>query len=263
MIPEGTFVDTWGWVALGHHRDPRHQEVKRFYQELRKAGGEFYTSNYVLDEVATLLFRRDVFREAVKFIEGIFESVQQGQLTIERITSERFAAAWKLRNRFYHWFSAQKEGKRLRTFDFLGFTHYCTKTRRGHFRLGRKTSRLKFRQKIKQLNQWLKAVRNLVELKQWWEILKLKFVDHFRYYGISGNMPYIGAFYKYVLRFAFKWINRRSQKKSYNWVQFNRYLQYNPLPKPRIYHLTYTLSSKWGCIAEEPYALCDGRTYVA
>ena len=99
-MPEAIFMDTWGWIALGHHRDPRHLEVKRLYQEHRKAGGTFYTSDYVLDEVVTLLFRREVFGKAVRFMEGIFEGAQQGQLTIERITSERFAAAWRLRKRF-------------------------------------------------------------------------------------------------------------------------------------------------------------------
>ena len=46
-----------------------------------------------------------------------------------------------------------------------------------------------------------------------------------------------------VLRLAHKWINRRSQKKSYNWQQFLKFVKYNPLPLPKIYHLTYTLSS--------------------
>jgi len=50
-------------------------------------------------------------------------------------------------------------------------------------------------------------------------------------------------FYKLAIKLAYRWINRRSQKKSYNWAQYSRYLKYNPLPKPKIYHLTYTLSS--------------------
>ena len=100
MIPEPIFIDTWGWIALGHHRDPSHPRVKRFYQKFRKAGGVFYTSDYILDEMATLLFRREIFGEAVRFMEGIFESAQQGLLMIERITSERFAASWSLRKHF-------------------------------------------------------------------------------------------------------------------------------------------------------------------
>jgi len=142
----------------------------------------------------------------------------------------------------YAWDRTQREGGKLATFDFLGFTHYCTKTIKGYFKLGRKTSRERFIQKLKGINVWLKYVRNQVELKKWREVLNLKLVGHFRYYGISGNMPQMRAFYKQVVRLLFKWINRRSQKKSYNWTQFLKYLKYNPLPQPKIYHLTYTLS---------------------
>jgi len=129
----------------------------------------------------------------------------------------------------YPYLSAIKKGKRLATFDFLGFTHYCTKTRRGYFKLGRK-------------NQWLKEIRNMIKLKEWWEVLRAKLLGHYHYYGLSGNMPEMKAFYKHTRRLAFKWINRRSQKKSYNWIQFYNFLKYNPLPKSKIYHLTYTLS---------------------
>jgi len=101
LTAEAIFVDTWGWIALGHRRDSCHPEVKQFYQEIRKEGGAPYTSDYILDEVVTLLFRREVFGEAVRFMEGVFESAEQGQLTIERITSERFAAAWRLRKRLH------------------------------------------------------------------------------------------------------------------------------------------------------------------
>lgn len=143
----------------------------------------------------------------------------------------------------YLWLKARQEGRKLVTFDFLGFTHYCDKTRKGGFKLGRKTAKSKFRQKIKELNQWLKKIRNLVNMQEWWALLRMKLTGHYRYYGVSGNMPEIRAFYRQVVILAYKWANRRSEKKSYNWQQFNRYLQYNPLPQPRIYHLTYTLSS--------------------
>jgi len=143
----------------------------------------------------------------------------------------------------YPWQRAQQEGRKLATFDFLGFTHYCDKTRNGGFKLGRKTSKAKFRQKIKEMNQWLKRVRNLVKMQEWWAVLGSKLIGHYHYYGISGNIPEMRAFYKRTVTLAHKWANRRSQKKSYSWQQFHRYLKYNPLPQPKIYHLTYTLSS--------------------
>jgi len=166
----------------------------------------------------------------------------------------------------YPYFRALGKGEKIRTFDFLGFTHYCTKGMRGHFKLGRKTSKEKFRQRIKETNQWLKGVRNTVELEEWWGVLKVKLTGHYRYYGISGNMPEMRAYYNRVVRLVFKWINRRSQRRSYNWAQFHRVLKYNPLPKPKIYHLTYnTTSSTRGYTIEEPSAgklhagFCEGH----
>jgi hypothetical protein len=143
----------------------------------------------------------------------------------------------------FAWQKAQTKAEEVSAFDFLGFTHYCDKTRTGAFKLGRKTARKKFILKAKELNLWMKKVRNLVELGEWWQVLRLKLVGHYRYYGVSGNTHAIRAFHTKALRLAHKWINRRSQKKSYNWKQFLNFVKYNPLPQPKIYHLTYTLSS--------------------
>ena len=143
----------------------------------------------------------------------------------------------------YVWQSSQKEGRKTATFDFLGFTHYCDKTRYGKFKLGRKTSSLKFRQKIKAMNEWLKNTRNLVKLEEWWEGLRVKLLGHYRYYGISGNTRELRKFSIQTSKLAYKWINRRSQKKSYNYKQYCDFKKFNPLPKPKIYHLTYVLSS--------------------
>ncbi len=165
----------------------------------------------------------------------------------------------------YPYYAARDEGKKLETFDFLGFTHYCTKTRKGYFKLGRKTSRMRYRQKLKETNRWLKDVRNMIKMEDWWKVLRMKLIGHYRYYGISGNMRDLKAFYNQTVKLAYKWINRRSQKKSYNITQFYKMLEYNPLPKPKIYHRTYIPSSYWGNLTEEPYAgnphvrFCEGH----
>ncbi len=100
MSPDPVFVDTWGWMALGHRRDPGHSEIRRFYQELREQRVPVYTSDYVLDEVITLLFRRELASEAVRFTEGLFTAAALGHMVVERVTSDRFAAAWELRKQF-------------------------------------------------------------------------------------------------------------------------------------------------------------------
>jgi len=93
---------------------------------------------------------------------------------------------------------------------------------------------------MQEMNIWLKRIRNLARLKVWWKLLGLKLPGHFQYYGMSGNFRWMHNFYHQVVRLAFKWINRRSQKKSYNWDQFRRFIQFNPLPNPKIYHSLYT-----------------------
>ena len=143
----------------------------------------------------------------------------------------------------YVWGQAQREGKKVETFDFLGFTHYCDRTRKGAFKLGRKTASKKFRQKVKELNTWMKRVRNYVELKDWWRVLRMKMIGHYRYYGISGNYPALRKFYRCAFKLAYKWINRRSQKRSMNFAKYLRFLEFNPLPQPKVYHSLYTLSS--------------------
>lgn len=138
---------------------------------------------------------------------------------------------------------AKKYGFKSETFDFLGFTHFCDKTRKGKFKLGRKTSRKKFTQKMKDMNLWLKHIRNRVELKEWWKSLGTKLLGHYLYYGMSGNFRGLQNFYDHTLRLAFKWINNRSQKKSYTWNKFQNFIQFNPLHKPKIYHSLYNLKT--------------------
>ena len=143
----------------------------------------------------------------------------------------------------YAWEKARVQGKKVKTFDFLGFTHYCAQTRKGNFKLGIKTAKDRQKRSLVEMNEWLKRVRNVKEIKEWWKILRMKIVGHYRYYGISGNSHSIGEFYYWTTRLVYKWVSGRSQKKRYDWDKFNRYLKYNPLPKPRIYHATYALSS--------------------
>ncbi|KHE91471.1 MAG: group II intron reverse transcriptase/maturase [Candidatus Scalindua rubra] len=138
--------------------------------------------------------------------------------------------------------NAKRQNRRANTFDFLGFTHYCDKSRKGGFKVGRKTSRKKFKAKCKDMSLWLKSVRNLVKTKEWWKVLRAKLQGHYQYYGVSGNMPSIAQFSTITVRLVRKWLNRRSQKKKMSWSKFNDYLMCYPLPKPNIKYNLYTLS---------------------
>ena len=100
MRYKAVFVDTWGWMALGHRRERRHVKVKQLFRELRRQKVPLYTSDYVLDELITLLFQRETFQEATRFVGGILAAAARGQVHLDRITSVRFEAAWKLRQQF-------------------------------------------------------------------------------------------------------------------------------------------------------------------
>jgi group II intron reverse transcriptase/maturase len=140
------------------------------------------------------------------------------------------------------WKRSKVTGEKLSTFNFLGFTHYCTTSRKGKFIVGHKTSRQSLMCKLRETKEWIKKVRSMLPLRDWWPILKAKLIGHYNYFGISGNMRSLQQFYGQVIAMVFKWINRRSQKKSMNWRKYQRYLQWYPLPTPVIYHSIYTLS---------------------
>jgi group II intron reverse transcriptase/maturase len=139
--------------------------------------------------------------------------------------------------------NAMKQKRGDNTFDFLGLTHYCTQSRHGGFLVGRRTIAKRFRKKIGELKQWLKAQRNLLKLRDLWKVIAAKLRGHYQYYGISGNYRGIYRYYCGTIKLVFKWLNRRSQRKSFNGVQFTKYLERYPLPKPFIAHRFYGLST--------------------
>jgi group II intron reverse transcriptase/maturase len=137
------------------------------------------------------------------------------------------------------WKQAQRSKEKVETFTFLGFTHYCGKSRQGYFVIGHKTSKENLSRKLKETKEWLKKIRNKLRLKDWWPVLKSKLIGHYNYFGVSGNYRCLTKFYQSVFWMLFKWINRRSHKKSMNVEQYQNYLQWNPLPTPRICHAMY------------------------
>jgi RNA-directed DNA polymerase len=137
------------------------------------------------------------------------------------------------------WKQAQRSKGKVETFTFLGFTHYCGKSRQGYFVMGHKTSKENFCRKLKETKEWLKKIRNKLCLREWWPVLKSKLTGHYNYFGVSGNYRCLQQFYNGIFSIVFKWINRRSQKKSMNFDQYLHYLQWNPLPTPRICYAMY------------------------
>lgn len=135
--------------------------------------------------------------------------------------------------------NAEKRGEKPDTFNFLGFTHYVDKTRNGKFKVGRKTRKDKLNRSLKEFGEWLKGTRNRVSIEEIWKLIAQKMRGHIGYYGVSENSRGIGEYYNAAIKLVHKWMNRRSQRKSMTWKEFNQYLKRYPLPKPKIRHNFY------------------------
>jgi len=81
-------------------------------------------------------------------------------------------------------------------------------------------------------------------ISQIWEKLKLKLNGHYRYYGVSENSVSVKRFRQETIRLVYKWLNRRSQRRSFNWKEFFSYLDRFPLPVARLYHDLYALGDR-------------------
>lgn len=129
-------------------------------------------------------------------------------------------------------------GKReARTFNFLGFTHYVTRSRKGRFVVGRKTEGKRLRNKLKQLNVKLRKMRTEGG-RAMVAYLRRHLRGHIQYYGVSGNSRIVASYVYYATYYLFKWLNRRSQRCSLTWKRFGAVVR-PLLPQARIVHDLY------------------------
>ena len=120
------------------------------------------------------------------------------------------------------------------SFDFLGFTHYVGRDKNGRKRVKRKTSKKKYKASLLRCKEWMKRNRN-IPIKQFMRIMKAKVQGHCNYYGITDNRMAVSNYIDECKRLLYKWLNRRSQKKSFCWDKFSLFLDKYPLPKAKTY----------------------------
>jgi RNA-directed DNA polymerase len=130
----------------------------------------------------------------------------------------------------------QRQGVKQETFDFLGFTFYIGKSRRGFYLAKLKTNSKRFRGKLKKVNDWARNIKDKYPMKTIMQIAAAKLRGHIQYYGVSHNFEDVDTFVTRVIRILFKWLNRRSQRKSFLWEQFRIFLDRVNFPKAKIYH---------------------------
>jgi group II intron reverse transcriptase/maturase len=121
------------------------------------------------------------------------------------------------------------------TFDFLGFTHYWGRTRRGGWAVMRKTAANRVSRAVRSITQWCRNNRHRPVGEQH-TILSQKVRGHYAYYGITGNILMLRGFLQAVHRAWRKWLDRRNRQREMTWDRFNRLLKRYWLPPPRIVH---------------------------
>jgi|ERR1035438_10066840 hypothetical protein len=129
----------------------------------------------------------------------------------------------------------ERGDKKPETFDFLGFTHICSRKKNGSFTIYRKTIPKRFRTKIKDVRENLLRRRHqpVPKLGAW---LKAVLQGHFNYYGVPGNRKALNTFRQQVQRCWLHALRRRSQKgRSLTWERMKRLIS-TWLPTARVIH---------------------------
>jgi len=196
---------------------------RRFRKQCR---GEAYYFRFADDFLACFQYRED----AERFLTEMQARLGKFHLEVEPTKTKllqfgRFAEE-----------QAQRAGKPPETFTFLGFTHYCGQTRQGSFKVKRRTSKKKYRAKLKEMKAWLRESRCYLKAGAILRQAKAKLQGHLNYYAITDNGPMCESYKRQVTKLLFKWLNRRSQRRSYHWEQFYDALAWVGWPSVRIVH---------------------------
>ena len=187
----------------------------------KRYNGEIHLIRYADDFIMCFEYEK----EANKFYEELKERLKKFNLKLEE-NKTKIVKMGKSNN-------GSKDN-----FDFLGFTHYNGKTRKGYYKTVHKTSKKKLKAKKQSAKKWIKEN---IQIKPT-EIIKklnIKLIGHYRYYGISDNYNKITEFKRYIIRTLFKELWKRGQKRRISWEKFNKILKYNPIAEPRIYVKLY------------------------
>lgn len=118
------------------------------------------------------------------------------------------------------------------SFDFLGFTHYWSRSKKGNWVVKRKTAGSRFHRAVRRIAEWCRLNRHRPMAEQH-QTLGQKLRGHFAYYGVIGNLLCLQRFRYEVLRVWRTWLSRRRRRGTWPWARFNAFLRRVPLPWPR------------------------------
>jgi RNA-directed DNA polymerase len=190
----------------------------------RQSRGEAYYFRYADDFLACFQYEDD----AESFRQRLRERLEDFGLKLAEektkcIEFGRFARK-----------DAYKRGEKPKEFTFLGFTHYCGKTKGGYFKVKRRTSRKKLGQSLSKFTDWARRTHNVLRKGEMLRQARTRVVGHLSYYAITDNSERCSYYVYRTKHILFKWLNRKSQRKAYTWETFGQALAWVGWPTPRI-----------------------------
>ncbi len=189
----------------------------------RKSKGRAYMVRYADDAV----FCFENKEEAEQFYEDLI--IRLGKFNLE-IAKDKTKIIELKKNNNKDKNDNNEDGN---SFDFLGFTHYIGKDRYGRIKVMRKTSKKKYKASLLKCKEWIRENRTL-PVKEFMQKIITKIRGHCNYYGVTDNSRTLGNYIYECRKLIFKWLNRRSQRKSMNWDKYELFLKRFTLPKANI-----------------------------
>jgi RNA-directed DNA polymerase len=186
--------------------------------------GEAYLIRYIDDFVICFQYRED----AERVLEVLRKRLEKFALALEPSKTKliefgRFAER-----------DARARGQRPATLYFLGFTHYCTRNRKGNFKVGRKTEKSRLRRSLARLEELMREIRH-ESVKDQVTSLNHVLRGHYAYYGVAGNLQSLRKVYRAVERYWHKMLCSRSWKSYMPWEVFVQVKTRFPLLRPRLF----------------------------
>jgi hypothetical protein len=193
-----------------------------FERRVRKsAGGDVFMMRFADDFVCAFQYRVD----AMRFEKELRERLGKFGLSVadEKTRMLQFNRRVKEPND---------------SFEFLGFEFRWVTRRSGEAGVRRRTSPKRLHASVRAFTEWIKKYRH-TRLPMLMATLQSKFSGYWNYYGVRGNMEMLNRFHQQCRKLLYKWLNRRSQKRSYTWEELTAMLEKFQIPSPRIVETAY------------------------
>ena len=232
VIEEGRLLVTETGVGQGQVISPLLANIYLHYvldewfeREVKpRLRGQAYEVRYVDDFMLCFQYREDAER-VLAVLKQRFESYG---LTLhpEKTRLMEFGKSALAK-------SEEPGGKKPETFDFLGFTHLCRRSRKGKFTIHLRTARKRLRRSLRKAAVWCQEHRH-DPVEAQCRMLNAKLRGHYQYYGRPTNFRSLWEYYREVRKVWKKWLNRRTRGKTLSWPAYEELVSLHPLLRPRI-----------------------------